>query len=252
MFRFSRGAGFPLGIQWCFGGEGTGGAGGAEPPARTTASDVLNRYSGDAIRMAERVSQLENDNFKLREKNRDANAENATLKTKLPGEGAVILTAEQAQAWEAYQKLGKPEDVTRDLDAGRAAITKSADYERRELLDTAAKDLNFKPGLLKTLMEGKTVERREVEVRQQDGTTKKEPQYFLVSEAGGQKTEKPLHDYFKEQGDDVLQSLDAGEGGTSNVSTHAGGTPYPAQGAGQGKVGYEPKNRYQHNIKKAE
>lgn len=258
MFHFRRGAGFPFGIQWCFEGEGSGGGGGSnpEPPARTTTSDVLGRYSGDAIRMAERLSQLENDNYKLREKNREVRTEADGYKAKLPGEGSVILTAEQAKAWEVYQKLGKPEDVTRDLDAGRAAITKSVEYERREVLDKAATDLNFKPGLLKTLLQGKTVERREVDVQQQDGTTKKEPQYFFVSEANGQKTEKPLREYFKEQGDDVLNSLDAGEGnangGAGSSNQNNGGTPWPAQGAGAGNVGYQPSNRYQHNIKKAE
>jgi len=248
-----------------FEGEGGGGGGGGasdDPPARQNPADVAARYSGDAVRMASQIVELERDNYNLRSKNRDFKAEVETLKGKVPGEGAVVLTADQAKALEAYQKLGKPDELATQLEAGRTALAESDTFKKAIALEQAAKVANFKPGVLKLLGRDLNIEIREVEVQKEDGTTEKKVAAFVkLQDAAGAASEKPLRDYFKEQGEDVLSSLEAGEvqlNGSmhdAQAGAQSGGfTPYPAQGAGSPaeKAGFGAlaQNRYAHNIPK--
>lgn len=69
---------------------------------------LLEKNSNDGIKLA---STLFDENFQLREKNRD-------LRVKVPVDGSVVLTADEAKEWQAFQALGKKaEDVKKDLDS---------------------------------------------------------------------------------------------------------------------------------------
>ena len=50
------------------------------------------------------------ENWNYREKLRQAEEEIKGLKAKLPREGAVTLTGEQAEQWQAYQEFGNPDE----------------------------------------------------------------------------------------------------------------------------------------------
>jgi hypothetical protein len=267
----------PHGVQWCLEGEGTGGgSGGAgagsggtgggsgNDNGRQNPADVVARYNGDAVRLASDLSQSEARNYDLREKNRDLKAENEALKKQVPGEGAVVLTKEQAALWDGFQKLNlKPEEITTQLAAGAAAITENTTFKRLSTLDEAAKALSFKPGVLKLLAKDLNVEMREVEVTDAEGKIEKQKRPFIVAKDGDKETLTGLQEYFKAQGDDVLATLqDDGQNYSASNNGHAngnngnlnGGTPYPAQGGGSGggKQSYQPRNRYAHNLPKSE
>jgi hypothetical protein len=63
---------------------------------------LLEKHQNDTGAVA---SKLYDENHSLRETNR-------TLKAKVPADGAVVLTPDQAKAWSAYTALGTPEVVT--------------------------------------------------------------------------------------------------------------------------------------------
>lgn len=230
-----------LSAQCFFEGEGTGGGGAGggggnnEAPARPNPADIVARYSGDTVRMAGQIVDVERDNYTLRRKRDDLQRELDALKGKVPGEGAVVLTPEQAKAWAAYEKMGKPEDISRDLEAGRGAIVERDGYKRAQALEAAAKAANFKPGLLKVVAKDLDVQMREVEATDAEGKTVKEQRPFVVVKDGDKETLTGLREHFKAQGQDVLDSLDAGEGGQQDAQNgQNNGTFYPAQGVGGG------------------
>jgi uncharacterized protein YjbJ (UPF0337 family) len=60
------------------------------------------------------------------------------LKGKVP-EGSIVLTGDDLKAYEAYQALGKAEDVEARLKAATEAQEKLRGYEKQEQFTTAAK-----------------------------------------------------------------------------------------------------------------
>lgn len=132
------------------------------------ASDVLNRYGQTAdslFKMAELLADAENKLYRLRETNRE-------LRAKVPADGAVLMTPEDAAALEAYRTLGKPEDVQSKLSAAEGTSAKLAGLERTERFRAAAEAHEYRPGALVKLpsLIGKEIEAREV-----DG----KPAYFV-------------------------------------------------------------------------
>jgi hypothetical protein len=255
------------------GGSGAGsgsGSGSENHGGRQNPADIVARYNGDAVRLASDLSASEARNYDLRDKNRDLRHEVETLKKQVPGEGTLVLTKEQAAQWEAFQKLNlKPDEITAQLAAGKTAIEENAAHKRATALEKAAKIANFKPGVLKLLGKDLNVEVREVEVTDAEGKITKVERAFVVSKDGDKETLTGLREFFKAQGEDVLASLEAGEGdysggysgGYANGGANggnaggAGGVHYPAQGAGGGNPGqqkYQPKNRYAHNLPQKE
>ena len=248
------------------GGGGGGTGGGAGGQQRENTADVAGRFNGETVRMASRISDVEHDNFNYREKLRDRDARIKELEGKVPSAESVILTKEQAAQWEAYQQIGKPEDVAKELDSGRAAITKNAARDKAETLEAAAKSVGFKPGLLKLLAPTLDVQMREVEVENEDGQKSKVQRPFVITKDGDNEKVVGLVEHFKAQGDDVLATLqaesrDADEASDDSQDDNGGGVKYPAQksgnnGGGGGKT--EPyaqsyvANRYGHNRKQAE
>lgn len=97
------------------------------------ASDIINRYgtgADSALRLAEKVADLENKLYRLRETKRALTQERDELKAKLPADGAVVVAQDDAAALEAYRALGKPEEVKAALDAKAAAEGKLHTLER--------------------------------------------------------------------------------------------------------------------------
>lgn len=272
--RFGRLPGVPHGVQWCF--EGDGGGGGSTTDhsgnsGRQNPADVVARYNGDAVRLASDLSASESRNFDLREKNRDLRQENDNLKKQLPGEGAVVLTKEQAALWEGFQKLNlKPEEIETQLAAGQTAQATLTRYERdgvKGVLDEAAEAENLKPGLLKVVAENWNVQMRDTEVVGENGEKKTVKRPYVVTMEGDKEKLTGLRDQLKAKGEDVIASLEADDpnysgnyspsnnghaNGDANGHTN-GGTPYPKQGGGGGgnnKQVYKPRNRYEHNLPK--
>ena len=245
-------------------GGGAGGGGGNSGQQRENTADVAGRFNGDAARHANRISDVEHDNFQYREKLRDRDARIKELEGKVPASESVILTKEQAAQWDAYQKLGAPDVVTKDLESGRAAITKNSARDKAETLEAAAKSVGFKPGLLKLLAPTLDVQMREVEVENDEGQKSKVQRPFVVTKDGDNEKVVGLVEHFKAQGDDVLATLQAQDSGEAPDDTRGhdggGGVNYPAQNAGNNGAANKTEpyaqsyvaNRYGHNRKPTE
>lgn len=122
-----------------FHAEDDGGSGGGENKReKVRATDVHERFSGDAMRMAEKFAEFQEDNYQLREKNRQLKADLDAAAKRVPADGAVVLSADDAKAWDAYQKLGTPADVEKAVTDGKTSGEKLAALERNESVRAAA------------------------------------------------------------------------------------------------------------------
>jgi hypothetical protein len=102
----------------------------------------LAKMKGDAQAFA---FQLYRDNYDLRQKN-------AELRGKVPAEGAVILTGDDATRWQAYTALGAPDEVQAALSEGSTAKAEAARLQRAQTVQQAAQAAGFKPAVLERLI----------------------------------------------------------------------------------------------------
>jgi hypothetical protein len=148
------------------------------------------------------------------------------LEQQLPGEGAVVLSGDQALAWQAYQGLGAPTDVQQRLTAAEQAQNELAGLRRAEQIRGVAEAAGYRPTVLERLAEGLEFEVRE---EQRDGQTARVPYVVTKSEQGEQRT--PLADYAQQHWADFLPALSAQQ---QQQPPQGGGVTYPRQqGGGQ-------------------
>ncbi len=158
--------------------------------------------------LAMKLNQVEADNATYRQQLKD-------LKGKLPGEGAVVLDGEQAAAWQAYQALGKPDELKQI----------QGDYtqlQRNQLFQEAAVAHGYKAAVLGQLP-GMTEFTIEVKEQDKDG---KKVKVAIAKTGDGQ--ERPLPELIDEKWADFKPAL------VEQTATPSG-TPWPKQGvSGQG------------------
>jgi len=136
---------------------------GGSTAERVSGSDMIARYDGSTVRMAERLAALENDNYKFHEKNRDLTAENATLKGKVPADGALILAGDDAAAWEQYKALGTASDLKASLEGATTAQMELAGLKREKDVTAFAGTHGLKaPVLLELLKPGEELVSKDV------------------------------------------------------------------------------------------
>ena len=182
---------------------------GGEPASeggKVKASDVLNRYGQTAdsvFKMAELLADAENKLYRLRETNRE-------LRAKVPADGAVLMTPEDAAALESYRALGTPDALKGAQDAAQQASTKLATYERERTAHAAASAHEWKPSVLAKLP---SLQGKDIEARDADGA----PAYFVEG--------TPLLDYVTAHDAEFLPALQAAPAAPT-------AQPYPRQSAG--------------------
>lgn len=96
-----------------------------------------------------KVSDLETDNYNFRSKNRSLTEQLEESNKKVPADGSVVLTKEEAAAQtkelEGYRALGSVKDVTTAINEGKTAKETLAKGERQTTLNEAAgTDFNAK------------------------------------------------------------------------------------------------------------
>lgn len=119
----NQGGGAPGGSA--AGGTSNGGAAGSSLPQEAIQGfqNLLTRHQNDAIRLAE---TLYSENHASRQRISE-------LQGQLPAQGAVVLSAEDAQRWQAYTALGELATVQANITAGATAQQDLASL-RRDLL----------------------------------------------------------------------------------------------------------------------
>ena len=198
-------------------GAGTGNPGGGNPnPATPPADDrqnlqgLLQRHNNDAMAV---IATLLSENHGLRDERR-------TLRGQIPAQGAVVLTAEQATAWQSYQQLGALDALQQQLQGAQTAQTELASLKRSALIRDAAEVAGYKASVLGKLPGADKLDFQIREV-EQDGKKAKS----VVVKDGDKET--PLDAYAKTNWSDFLPALQAaqqsGQQGTTFVRQDAGG-----------------------------
>lgn len=196
----------------------------SDPPARPSASDTAQRFNGDQIRMAEKINDLERDNYKDREKLRDRDARIKELEAKQVPDGALVLTGDDASRYQAFTALGKtPDEVTAALTQADAAITERDQLKRSMTIRQVAEASGYKPAVLERLGADLTYAVKDVtETVGGKQTTVKRA--FVVTDG----KETPLSDYAAAEWADFLPAL----GVTEPAPAPAYGTPPRTQQRG--------------------
>jgi hypothetical protein len=155
--------------------------------------------------------------------NRDYRERIRQLEQQLPGEGAVVLSGDQAAAWQTYQGLGAPTDLQQQLEQAQQAQNELAGLRRAEQIRGVAEAAGYRPTVLERLAEGLTLELREEQV---EGQTARVP--YVVS---GEGHAEPLTSYAQQHWADFLPALSAQQ----QQQAPQGGVTYPPQQGGGGQ-----------------
>lgn len=183
------------------------------------------------------ANELWRDNFKLRQDRKNLRTENADLKAKLPPDGSVVLTKEQAADWELYQKLGKPAEVEKALGEGKTAQEGLLKRDRDAEVRKAADGMKMNPDALVQLFGMHPA--LEVVSKTVKGSDGKDQTGWYVKDTANNNAETELGQYATTNWQTFLPSLQvqqAGNGG--NGQGNQGG-----QGAGNGNQGQQNNNQ---------
>lgn len=183
---------------------------------------LLEKHNNDAARLSEK---LFDENFNYRSEIRQLKAQLADAAGKVPGDGAVVLTGDQAQAWTAYQALGKPEEIKQGLDERSQLQGKLTAQERAELLRGIAETTGYKASVLASLDRTAKVEGKSLEFTLRDQTIDGKPSKVAYVKDGDKET--ALTEYAASAWADFLPALTV-----ATTQTPPTGTRYPAQHAG--------------------
>ena len=188
---------------------------------------LLAKANGDAMGVA---GLLYSENFQYREQLRQLKEQLTAAQGRVPGEGAVVLTPEQAKAWAAYQALGTVEVITQGLKERDTAQGELGSLRRATTLREAAETCGFDADVLGTLAGGLEFVLQDVTV---DGKTVKAA---FVKDAQGAQVR--LEEYARQKWEKFTPALipARGQGGGGQWSGASGqqGTKLPAMNAGGG------------------
>jgi len=108
---------------------------------RERAAELATKTTAD---LAVKVAELE---FDLKAKRGELD----TLKGQLPPEGSVVLKGAEKDRWEAFNALGKPEDLKAALTDRDTLTAEKAQRERQDSIKAAAEVAGYKARVLERL-----------------------------------------------------------------------------------------------------
>jgi murein DD-endopeptidase MepM/ murein hydrolase activator NlpD len=205
------------------GGNDGGGGGGGGADVLAAFQSRLEKMNGNAQAFAQ---QLYSENAELRAKRREAEAERDALKAKVPTEGSVVLSGDDAKLFAELTAKVPLKDAKDKLAAAETATGKLADYERRELIQQVAEAHGFKANVLERLAktDGITLA-LDREIERDDGKGgKTKVKVATVKDASGQTL--PLEEYAQKNWADFQPALTAQGGGQQG---NPGGLTFVAQ-----------------------
>lgn len=207
---------------------------------------LLARNNNDAMGVA---GLLFSENYQYREQIRQLKEQLQAAQAKLPGEGTVVLTAEQAKAWAAYQGLGTVEVITQGLKDRDTAQGELTTLRKAATLRDVAAAHGYDADVLQTLGGGLEFELRDVTA---DGQTRKAA---FVKEG---QTQVRLDEYAAQKWAKFLPSLtqqagagNQGAGGAGTGGQGAAGVRFPTQGAGGQSQGGDVVTKFMQDAEKA-
>lgn len=210
-------------------------AGETPPPAGTTteaAPDLGKLVEAALAKHGDQTSALKaviSDLYAARD-------DNKALKAKLPADGALVLTGDDAKEWGTYRTLGKPGDLKKALDEGSTFKETATKYEREKHHAVVAGLVGFKPTVLDDLATAKKVT---IVVKDEKDKAGKEIKVPHVQLEGDKTT--PLTAYAEASWKDYLPALK----GTENQQTKPApnGTPQHSRFQPAPKPAIAPENQ---------
>lgn len=172
-------------------------------PPKPSASDTAQRFNGDQIRMAEKINDLEADNYKTREKVRERDTRIKELEAKQVPDGAVVLTGDDAKLYQDFRSLNlKPDEVQQRLKDADEAVAERDQLKRSNTIREVADVTGYKATVLERLGADLTYEVKDV-TESKNGKSETVKRAFV--KVDGKDT--PLSDYAKQAWPDFLPAL---------------------------------------------
>lgn len=165
--------------------------------------------------------ELETDLHRVRERSREVPAD------------AVVLTGDDARAWEAYRGLGKPDEVTRALDTAKADRAWRSERESADHIGQMAAAVGYNARLLTLALNERPdakLELREVTVSEGGREVKKSVPHVVVGTGDAAKAE-PLTAFATREFPDLPFTATASGAGNGTPSAGRTGSTTPAGGA---------------------
>lgn len=166
---------------------------------------LMSKHGQDAMTV---MRSLQDENYKLREKNRTLKTDLDGANAKAPAEGSVVLSKADAERWKAYQELGKHEELKAALSERDTLKAEVATVKRDELLRSVAETEGWNPAVLKRLAGDMGFEI--VETKDDKGETHKGA--LILVKNGENVEKKSASEYAAAEWKDFLPSLKVGEG----------------------------------------
>lgn len=204
---------------------GADGGGGGEGP-ELQLKRLLDKHGNDALSLAR---DLYSDNYKARDRARKAEARVKELEAKVPGEGAVVLTGDDAKSFNQFKELGKSVD---DVKAAFSIEGEFHKLKRQQTFDKAAEVMEWNKAALADLLG-----EREVTITGEGKEAK-------VEVTVGDNQKKALKEWVEAEKAHFLPALTTTEG---NNDVHFG-----AGGNREGKPGGDPVGDWLTERNKAE
>lgn len=215
-------------------GDGTGDPNPNPPTPATTTQTTANPrqgYEGLVQRQGSvdaAAFLLYQENHTYREKLRETEQQLKDLRAKLPDEGTVILDADKAKAWEAYQGLGAPDEVKKIKD-------EYTGLKRQAHFRAVAEVHGFNPVVLAGLPGAADLT---IELGEETANGKTVKVAYVVQQDG---KKIALPDYAKQTWEPFLPALQQGAG----QQAQGKGTPFIRQQAG---AGTKPADKVQERL----
>lgn len=165
---------------------------------------VRYQMLGTPEEVEKKINDLERDNRQYRQE------KIPELEKKIPGEGAVVLTGDEAKAYPALKELtsfGTAAEIKAKLDQGETNSAELADLKRKESVRLAATAAGYKDSVLLKLP---GAEKLKFETKQEtvneDGKTKQVDVAYVTGSGEGATPQK-LTEYAEKEWSDFLPSL---------------------------------------------
>lgn len=190
-----------------------------------------------------KLQSLLTDNFQYREAIRNLNVELATLRSRVPAEGALVLTGDDLKIYNEFIALKlKPAEVTA-LQSKATELEKSAAaFKLKEAIAAAAVAENYDATVLGTLVNGQDLTIKPVDETVDGKPVKVDRAFINIKGADGVVTERRLSEFMIEKHSTFLPVLTVAEGiEGERSSTSNGGTQYiPQRGTATKATGNQP------------
>lgn len=161
----------------------------------------LAKHNNDAMQFAQ---QLFTENFTLREDKRKLNARVDELQGKVPADGTLVLTGDDAKAWNSIKELNLTADQIKEkLQSSSDATAELASLRRKELMREVQDVEDYKASVLSDILPGDLP----IEFKDHEADGKKKKRAFIKIKENGTDKELLLSEYIEENKADYLPAL---------------------------------------------